>query len=641
MGEMLPGMSYLVRRLLENTSNESWLRGKFVDNKSRIELLSDPHSKLSQNLEAYHQLERDPTTETPSQNEEQHSSQHSNKNSSQSFNQHSNQSFNQHSNQNSGQNSNQNQRLSYQKPSVFYNEPFLDFTQAWNREQLLQALARQKNLGAVHVPLVLQGESSWTTEYEEHFNPNTDCESVTRVSLGSHSDADRAIKAARQGWRSWKKRSFQERAAFLNTAADLMLKYRFDIIATQILEVGKPWAEADADLAEAVDFCRYYAREALHFDSPSIQGREVPGETSLYVYEPRGVTLVISPWNFPFAILTGQVVSALVTGNTVIMKPAEQSSRTGHWLMKILLEAGLPSDVAHFLPGRGEELGAYLVQHPQIHTISFTGSQAVGLWIAQKAHELSPGQTHLKRCLIEMGGKNAMIIDSDADLDEALGAVIYSAFGFSGQKCSACSRVLVLESIYDRFLERLIQATASLEVGSSENPKVYTGPVVDKQAQARILGIIEEAKKNPLAHRWEFTLPTPSSGSFVGPTIFSGVDPQSDLAQKEIFGPVLSVIKVTSIEEAVTVANNTEYALTGGLFSRSPQVIQWVQDHFECGNLYINRGITGAYVDRHPFGGFKLSGLGSKAGGPDYLTQFMDARVITENTMRRGFTPEL
>jgi RHH-type proline utilization regulon transcriptional repressor/proline dehydrogenase/delta 1-pyrroline-5-carboxylate dehydrogenase len=319
------------------------------------------------------------------------------------------------------------------------------------------------------------------------------------------------------------------------------------------------------------------------------------------------------------------------------MKPAEQSSRVAYDLMKLLQEAKLPEGVVHFLPGIGEDVGAYLVEHPDISNIAFTGSKAVGLWIAQAAGHTRAGQKNVKRCIIEMGGKNAIIVDNDADLDEAIGGIIYSAFGFSGQKCSACSRVIVLDEIYDRFLERLIEATRSIEAGPAYDPKPYTGPVVDQEARDRILAVIERAKSQ---HKWELTLPTPSGGYFVGPTIFSEVDPKSELAQQEIFGPVLAVMKARDINEAIEIANSTEYALTGGLFSRSPEVIEQVKREFECGNLYINRGITGALVDRHPFGGFKMSGIGSKTGGPDYLLQFVEPRVVTENTIRRGFAPE-
>jgi RHH-type proline utilization regulon transcriptional repressor/proline dehydrogenase/delta 1-pyrroline-5-carboxylate dehydrogenase len=304
--------------------------------------------------------------------------------------------------------------------------------------------------------------------------------------------------------------------------------------------------------------------------------------------------------------------------------------------MELLIEAGCPPGVVNFLPGRGEEVGEYLTGHRDVAIIAFTGSKQVGLHILKKAAELQPGQRHLKRCIIEMGGKNAIIVDNDADLDEAIHAILYSAFGFAGQKCSACSRAIVLHEIYDRFLERLVEAARSLKVSFAENPNAYLGPVVDADAHAKILGIIARAKaSSQIAFEGE----VPDEGYFVPPTIFSNVDPLSPLAQEEIFGPVLAVIKAQNIDQAIEIANNVDYALTGGAYSRSPANIDKIKDQLEVGNMYINRGITGAMVDRHPFGGYKLSGLGSKTGGPDYLINFLEPVVVTENTLRRGFAP--
>jgi RHH-type proline utilization regulon transcriptional repressor/proline dehydrogenase/delta 1-pyrroline-5-carboxylate dehydrogenase len=362
----------------------------------------------------------------------------------------------------------------------------------------------------------------------------------------------------------------------------------------------------------------------------------VPGETSHYVYQPRGVCLAIAPWNFPLAILCGMTAAAVVTGNTVIMKPAEQSSIVAAGLMDIFREVGLPNGVVQYLPGLGEEVGDYLVKHKDISTIAFTGSKAVGLMIAKAAGTTLPGQKEVKRCIIEMGGKNAVIIDNDADLDEAVDGVVYSAFGFAGQKCSACSRVIVLESVYDKFKERLVEATRSIKTSYAEDGGAYLGPVVDEEAQQRILSTIHSAEQT---HELLFKGETPREGFFAPPTIFDNVAGNSPLAQGEVFGPVLALIKAKDIDEALEIANSTEYALTGGLFSRSPATIAKVREEFEVGNLYINRGITGAMVDRHPFGGFKMSGIGSKTGGPDYLKQFMEPRCVTENTLRRGFAP--
>jgi RHH-type proline utilization regulon transcriptional repressor/proline dehydrogenase/delta 1-pyrroline-5-carboxylate dehydrogenase len=417
--------------------------------------------------------------------------------------------------------------------------------------------------------------------------------------------------------------------------ADILKARRFELAAQQVLEVGKNWSEADGDVAEAIDFCRYYARDMKRISKPQRVGH-APGEVSYYHYQPRGVTLVIAPWNFPLAILAGMTVAAAVTGNTVIMKPAEQSSIVAAGFMEVLKEAGFPSGVVNFLPGLGEEVGEYLVNRPEIAMIAFTGSREVGLHILERASRLQPGQTHVKRCIIEMGGKNAIIVDSDADLDEAVIGVMYSAFGFQGQKCSACSRVIVMEEIYDRFLERLVEATRSLRIAPSENPDSYLGAVVDEAAQKKILNTIEENKKIfEVVYQGE----VPSEGYFVPPTIFGNVDSKSRLAQEEIFGPVLAVLKARDINHALEIANGTPFGLTGGLYSRSPAHIEKVKEEMNVGNFYVNRQITGALVDRHPFGGFKLSGVGSKTGGPDYLLQFVEPRVVTENTLRRGFAP--
>lgn len=588
MGEMLPGMSYLVRRLLENTSNESWLRGKFADEKSILDLLGDPKEKLSAPIHTI----RD------------------------------------------------QQLVDYKVNGAFYNEPLLDFAIEEHRHQVAKHLKQEAlpTASKFEVPIIINHEPRKSSNTWQRQNPSHQDQIIANVHLATNQDADEAIASAKKAFTSWRLTPTEQRAQLLEKLADLFDKNRYAIIATQCLEVGKGWGEADGDVGEAIDFCRYYAKDIRRLGYPKKIAANVPGELNQYHYQPRGVTLVISPWNFPLAILAGQVVSALVTGNTVVMKPAEQSSRTGLWLMELLIQAGLPKGVAHFLPGVGEEVGAYMVKHPDISTIAFTGSKGVGLWIAQQAAQIYPGQKQVKRCIIEMGGKNAIIVDNDADLDEAVGGVLYSAFGFSGQKCSACSRVIVLDEVFDRFQARLHEAARSLEVGPADDPRFYTGPVVDKDAQERILKSIEQAKAQ---EKCLITLPVPSSGFFVGPTIFTDVKPDSFLAQTEFFGPVLAVMRAKNIDEALSLANSTEYALTGGLYSRSPEVIEKVKWAFECGNLYINRSITGAMVDRHPFGGFKMSGIGSKTGGPDYLTQYMEPRAVTENMMRRGFAPEV
>ncbi len=417
--------------------------------------------------------------------------------------------------------------------------------------------------------------------------------------------------------------------------ADILNRDRMTLNALEVLEAGKPWEEADGDITEAIDFCRYYAKEMRRIGK-GIKVGGIPGENSMYLYKPRGVSVVISPWNFPLAILTGMVAASVVTGNTCVFKPAEQTPVIGAWLMKALREAGFPAGVVNFLNGFGEEIGDTLTGHVDTSLICFTGSKAVGLHIWERAAKSQPGQQHMKHVICEMGGTNAIVIDSDADLDEAVMGVLYSAFGFAGQKCSACSRVIVLDEIYDRFTERLIESAKSLKVLSPEEGDAYLGPVIDDEAHKRILAAIEKGKaESKLAYQGA----APSEGYFVGPTIFVDVKPTAWIAQNEIFGPVLAVIRAKDLNQALEIANGTEYALTGGLYSRSPANIERVKREFEVGNLYVNRGCTGAMVERHPFGGFKMSGAGSKTGGPDYLLNFMEPRVVTENTLRRGFVP--
>jgi RHH-type proline utilization regulon transcriptional repressor/proline dehydrogenase/delta 1-pyrroline-5-carboxylate dehydrogenase len=398
--------------------------------------------------------------------------------------------------------------------------------------------------------------------------------------------------------------------------------------------VGKPVKEADGEVSEAIDFCFYYADEMERLDQGVIY--DVAGETNRYIYQSKGIAVVISPWNFPLAIACGMTVAALVSGNCTLLKPAETSSVITSKLTEILIEAGIPKGVFQYVPGKGSQVGAYLVNHPDTHVIAFTGSQEVGCRIYAEAAILKPGQKHLKKVIAEMGGKNAIIVDESADLDQAVVGVVQSAFGYSGQKCSACSRVIVLQPIYDAFVERLVEATKSLNIGEAELPSTQVGPVIDGNARDRILEYIEIGKKEAIL---ALELSAPNQGYFIGPVIFSQVPPDGVIAQQEIFGPVLSVIRAKDFTQALEIANSTNYALTGGIYSRTPSHIEQAQAEFEVGNLYINRNITGAIVARQPFGGFKLSGVGSKAGGPDYLLQFLEPRSITENIQRQGFAP--
>jgi RHH-type proline utilization regulon transcriptional repressor/proline dehydrogenase/delta 1-pyrroline-5-carboxylate dehydrogenase len=407
-----------------------------------------------------------------------------------------------------------------------------------------------------------------------------------------------------------------------------------------VYECGKGWREATNDICEAVDFCEYYAGGAERLEKPA--GVDVPGEQNRFLYQSRGVAAVIAPWNFPLAILTGMTAAALATGNTVVMKPAEQSSVVAAQLWRIFADAELPPGVLHYLPGRGEVAGAGLVEHPDVALIAFTGSRAVGLQINVKAAQVSAqSRSMVKRVIAEMGGKNAVIVDADADLDEAVTGVATSAFGYQGQKCSACSRVIVVEGIYDAFLRRLVERARTLEIGPAENPSTDVGPVIDAMSLRRIHEYIDLGRREA---REELAVEVDEElarqGNFVGPHIYADVDPGSRLAQEEIFGPVLAVLRARDLDEAIDIANGTEYALTGGIYSRSPVNLERACRQLEVGNLYLNRPITGALVGRQPFGGFRMSGIGSQAGGPDYLLQFVIPRTITENTLRRGFAPE-
>jgi RHH-type proline utilization regulon transcriptional repressor/proline dehydrogenase/delta 1-pyrroline-5-carboxylate dehydrogenase len=594
VGELLPGMSYLVRRLLENTSNEGFLRAKFSENVPAEDLLRDPCDILGsiQNGAAPPSNAKINMTTTRSKTH----------------------------------------------PDMPYeNAPLTSFGLPENQEKMRAALRDQRKQLGRKVPLTINGEKVWTDQMFSSVNPSQPDQIVGYAAEAGILEAERAVAAARTAFNNWRRTSFETRCQLLERVAEILERRRFELSALEILEVGKPWNQADGDIAEAIDFCTFYARQMRRIGRPRLT-QNVPGEESYQHYWPRGVALVIAPWNFPMAILCGMVSAALVTGNTVIMKPSEQSVITGAMLMEIYEEAGVPPGVLNFLNGKGSVIGAHMVDHKDVDLIAFTGSREVGLWIWETAGKTREGQRELKRVICEMGGKNAMIVDSDADLDEAIVDSIYSAFGFQGQKCSALSRLIVLEENYDRVLERLLGAAASVRVGNPEDPSVVVGPVIDEAAYRRILDYIDVGKSEAtLAYQAK---DMPPQGYFIPPTIFTGVKPNMRIAREEIFGPVLSVMKVRDLDEAIEVANGTDYALTGGFFSRSPANIDRVKAQLEAGNVYINRACTGAIVGRHPFGGFKMSGGGTKAGGEDYLLNFLVPRVVTENVTRHGLAPE-
>lgn len=587
-GELIPGMAYLVRRLLENTSNDSFLKASFTESASVEELLMNPlqHGKS--------QSEK-PSPPRPAESPLQ---------------------------------------------PAFRNEPPADFSQQANRDAMRLAIRElhQKCGHENYYPLHIGGRDIDTPDRIERVNPSHKDSIVGTIAAALPEHVDLAVASAKAALPAWSRLGVNCRAEYLRAAAAVMRRRRFELAAWQVLECGKPWREADADVCEAIDFCEYYAAGAIALEQP--QGAELAGEHNRFEYLPRGVTGVISPWNFPLAILTGMTTAALATGNTVVMKPAEQSSVTAAKLMEIFREVELPAGVANYLPGRGEIAGACLVEHPDVATIAFTGSRQVGLAINARAAQLSTtGAGGVKHVIAEMGGKNAIIVDDDADLDEAVIGVVKSAFGYQGQKCSACSRAIVLAGVYDAFLERLAPAALSLQPGSAEDPDTFLGPVIDEEALANIERYIEIGLSEG-----RLALSVDASGGqdigyYVGPHIFADVDAKARIAQEEIFGPVLAVIKAKDFDDAIRICNDTEYALTGGVFSRSPEHLERARREIFVGNLYLNRGITGALVGRQPFGGFKMSGIGTKAGGPDYLLQFVLPRTITENTLRRGFAP--
>jgi len=581
-GALLPGMAYLVRRLLENTANESFLRQSFVEEREVERLLENPLTTVERAF-----LEGTGTFKTA-------------------------------------------------RSDRFRNEPLADFSSAGARESFKDAIAQvRQELGQVY-PLLIGGRDISTEDLLASVNPAAPDEIIGQVCQASATEIDLAARAARSALPAWAALSATERAGYLFRAAGLARKKLFTLAAWQVLEVGKQWGQAQADVAEAIDFLEYYGREAIRLGSARRMGA-APGELNHLVYRPKGIAAVIAPWNFPLAISCGMSSAALVAGNPVLYKPAGPSSVVGHTLARLFQEAGLPDGVFNYVPGRGSEMGDALTTHPDVAVIAFTGSVEVGCHIARTAADVQPGWHQIKRVIAEMGGKNAIIIDDDADLDEAVRQVITSAFAFQGQKCSACSRLIVVAPIYDRLIERLIQAADSLTIGPAEDPACFMGPVIDEKARDRIMEYVQLARKEGrvLLCRDE----VPEKGFYVPLTIVEGITPEHRLAQEEIFGPVLAVMKVKDIDQALQWADSTRFGLTGALFSRSPSHLEKARKAFNVGNLYLNRGCTGALVERQPFGGFKMSGIGSKAGGPDYLLQFMDPQVITENTMRRGFAP--
>lgn len=523
---------------------------------------------------------------------------------------------------------------------LFQNEPILDFSDSTNRERLQGALDRLEfttSQNPILVAPLVGGQAITAGERKPTLDPSAPDKVLGEVYYADEALLDRVYSELNSFRQSWHHTTPSQRAEIIFNVGNALQSQRFELTALIVREVGKPWAEADADVVEAIDFCRYYACEMDRRATP-VKTQTVIGENNFYSYCPRGIAVVIAPWNFPLAILTGMTTAALVTGNVVIIKPAEQSSLVAGEFCRILLEAGVPAGAFALLPGDGETIGRALVRHTETDLICFTGSKSVGLEILRSAAETQQGQRGVKRVIAEMGGKNAIVVDADADLDDALVGILHSAFGYAGQKCSACSRLIVVGDAYEPLLDRLKHAVQDLVVGPAADPGVFYGPVIDHDAHSRLKERLdqESARRTVLA---EGRVPN-SNGYFVPPVIFRDIPADAQLWRDELFGPVLACARAESFEAAIMAANDSEYALTGGVYSRSPRHIEYATIHFEVGNLYINRTCTGAIVERQPFGGSKMSGVGSKAGGPDYLLQFMEPRTITENTMRKGITPE-
>lgn len=510
---------------------------------------------------------------------------------------------------------------------AYQHEPFTDFAKAENRKAMLEALEQVKKEYGQSYPLIIDGERIETEEKIISVNPANRDEIIGYVSKTNKELAEKAMQAADRAFSKWRKSDPQMRADLLFRAAAIIRRRKFEFIARLVKEGGKPWKEADADVAEGIDFMEYYGREMLRLKegAPVVSRRN---ERNAYEYIPLGVGVVISPWNFLFAIMAGTTVAAMVTGNTVLLKPASTTPVIAYKLMEVLEEAGLPPGVINYVPGPGGEVGNYLVEHPRTRFISFTGSREVGTGIFERAAKVQEGQIWLKRTIIEMGGKDTIIVDKDADLELAADAIVQSAFGFSGQKCSACSRAVILEDVYEEVKERIVEKTKALSAGDPHDNRHFLGPVIDQHAYDKIMEYIEIGKE-------EGELLTGGKGDdtkgwFIEPTVFADVDPEARLMQEEIFGPVVALTKVKDFDEAIEVANNTDYGLTGAVITNNRAHLEQAREDFHVGNLYFNRGCTAAIVGYQPFGGFNMSGTDSKAGGPDYLVQHMQAKTTSE-----------
>ncbi|TSB44993.1 L-glutamate gamma-semialdehyde dehydrogenase [Alkalicoccobacillus porphyridii] len=510
----------------------------------------------------------------------------------------------------------------------YRHEPFTDFSVKENQAAFEKALktVNKEWLGKEY-PLVINGERITTEDKIVSYNPAKKDEVVGTVSKATKELAEKAVNAAAEAFKTWRYTSPEGRANILFRAAAIVRRQKHEFSALLVKEAGKPWKEADADTAEAIDFMEYYARQMIDMaKGKPIESRD--GEYNQYIYTPTGVTVSIPPWNFLFAIMAGITVAPLVTGNTVVLKPASATPVIAARFVEVLEEAGVPNGVINFVPGSGAEVGDTLVDHPETSIITFTGSREVGTRIFQRAAVVQPGQQHLKQVIAEMGGKDTVVVDKDGDVELAAQSIFASAFGFAGQKCSAGSRAVVHADVYDEVLNRVIEITEAQTTGNPEKHSTYMGPVIDAASYEKIMGYIEIGKEE--GRLVSGGTGDDSKGFFIQPTIFADADPQSRIMQEEIFGPVLAFSKVSSFDEALEVANNTEYGLTGAVITNNRAHIDRAKHEFHVGNLYFNRNCTGAIVGYHPFGGFKMSGTDSKAGGPDYLALHMNAKTVSE-----------
>jgi RHH-type proline utilization regulon transcriptional repressor/proline dehydrogenase/delta 1-pyrroline-5-carboxylate dehydrogenase len=586
-GDLLQGMAYLIRRLLENTSNDSFLKQGFRDRGSYERLLANPADA------------RPPSAPLP--------------------------------------------RRHY--VDTFEDAPMNGFTNAVNmsfgsaahREKFAQVLAEARHHLGAKVPLTIHGAGVETGAWIESTNPADPAEVIGRAAKGDVSCADRAVAAASKALPQWSGTSVFDRAAILRRAAELLEERRLELAAALTLEIAKNPVQADAEITEAIDYCNYHAGLVEHL-ARRPRRRNVPGEENVLVYDPCGVCVLIGSWDFPVALLAGMVSAATAVGNTVVIKPSSKAPLAALKLVRILEDAGFPAGVVNCVPGDGAVLGRYLVEHEGVHLVAFCGSSAAARDVLGSAAKIRPGQRHIKRAIVDAGAKNAIIVDHDVDVDEAVLGVLESAFAFSGQKCTSCSRVIVLEDLYERFNARLAEAASVMRIGDPADAGTVIGPVIDAASATRICQAVDAARKSARVLFEAKRDKLPARGHYVAPIILADVDPQSPLAQEELFGPVLTILRARDFDHALHLANDCAYALTGGLYSRSPAHIERVKHEFRVGNLYINRKITGSQVDVQPYGGSKLSGDGARLGGPDYLLQYCRPRTISENTIRHGLT---